>query len=139
MKKELIRNRFIIVSKVLLVPAILILVYLGCMASVSGNEDIEISGIPGIIMIGIAVLTACVYGAMFIMEMILSIKEHGGVSVIGSMIAQLIICFVVVLILGKYIFKSGESVQYYLFFACAIVLTNRSIDYWKRYHKIKEK
>lgn len=138
MDRDILRNRFIIVSKFLMGAIVVMLLGLILMSGNAESEEINIPEPFGIIMTIVFVMTVVVYIVMFLLEMKLSIKESGTI-IIGSLALQIGVVFGILYILETFLFHENEPLQYYFGFAVALVMTNKSIDYWKRYDKSKRK
>lgn len=130
--KKRFTNGLITFSKVMvgLVVSVLIIFVITAMMAEGDEIDLGILGVPIILVIFIAAITFIV---MLVLEMIASIKESG-TAVIGSMLFQTVVIFIVVYALGN-LFNENESAYYYMTLAIGIILVDKAVDYWQRYDR----
>lgn len=134
MNKELLKNRLIITSKILLSAIILILLGLILISNRTKSEEVVIPTPLSIVIAVVIVITIIVYAIMLGWEIKLSFKESGS-YIFATMVAQFVFLFGALYLLETFLVEENESIQSMLGFAAALTLSNKSIDFWKRYDK----
>lgn len=128
-----LRNKFIIFNKIMVGLLILELIIIIVWPLPEGRDEIDLGiwVIPMILLAGIAVISFLI---TFILEMIASIKLSG-TTIIGSMLIQIVVMFVIFYFADKWILHENESTWYWMLFSMFIVCFQKIPEYWKRYDR----